>query len=305
MNLQRTLKQEVKVVGIGVHSGKEAQLTIQPGRPNQGIIFKRIDIEGSPEIPAHFTNVVNTKMATTLGRGTATISTVEHVMAALALTGIDNAILEVNGPEVPIMDGSSEPFAVAIIRAGFESQLPTRSIVVLRRRVELKLDGKWAVAEPSSRLEIHGTIDWDHPAIGHQEYHYVEGRTTVEDIAKARTFGFLKDVEALKRMGLARGGSLDNAVVLDDAQILNPSGLRYPNEFARHKVLDALGDFKLAGVALQAHIRLHRAGHDVHSQLLAEIFRDADNFELIGGTGVEERQPQPARVALRAAFGAV
>ncbi len=161
---------------------------------------------------------------------------------------------------------------------------------------------KWAVAEPASRLEIHGSIDWDHPSIGYQEYHYQEGKTSFEELAPARTFGFLKDEQILKKMGLAQGASLANAVVLDHALILNPEGLRFPDEFARHKVLDALGDLKLAGIGIQAYIRLHRAGHDLHSQLLAEIFKSPDNFEIIDDSPRSDRRLVALQAALARGF---
>jgi UDP-3-O-[3-hydroxymyristoyl] N-acetylglucosamine deacetylase len=282
------------MTGIGLHSGKEVQLTLKPGRPNHGIKFVRTDLPDTLPINAHFNNVVSTQMATTLGRGKITISTVEHLMAAFQGAGIDNAIVEVDAPEIPILDGSAARFYEAILSAGIEFQTPKQPILVLRRKVEVKVNEKWAVAEPSARLEIHGSIDWDHPAIGYQEYHYVAGKTSFGELASARTFGFLRDVEALKRMGLARGGSLDNAVVLDDALVLNPGGLRYPDEFVKHKVLDALGDFKLAGIELQAYFRLHRAGHDLHSQLLNAIFSNPDNFEII--EELNSQQPTAARV---------
>lgn len=309
MIFQKTLKKAIKIHGIGLHSGERAQITIHPARPNQGIQFVRTDLKEAIQIPAHFKHVVNTQLATTLGKGKATVSTVEHLMAALQGMGIDNALVELSGPEVPIMDGSSKPFVDAIKEAGVDSQLQARPYLALRKRVELKIAEKWAVAEPSSRFEIHGSIDWDHPSIGYQEFHYVEGKTSFDELASARTFGFVKDVEALKRMGLARGGSLENAVVLDHALVLNPEGLRYPDEFVRHKVLDAMGDFKLAGIAIQAYIRLHRAGHDLHSQLLAAIFKDPDNFEIVDGTSPsnlkEKREPARIRAILaKAGFAA-
>lgn len=294
MILQRTLRKAVKITGIGLHSGKEARLTIHPARPNSGISFRRTDIKDSPEIAAHYRNVVNTQMATTLGRNSVNVSTVEHVLAALYGLGIDNARLDIDGPEIPILDGSSAQFVEGILNAGIETQFQSRPILSIRRRVELKVAEKWAVAEPCSRLEIQSTIDWDHPAIGFQEFHYIEGRTQFAELAAARTFGFLRDVEALKRMGLARGGSLDNAVVLDQGNVLNPGGLRFPDEFVRHKVLDALGDFKLAGIALQGFIRLHRSGHDLHSQLLLEIFRDPSNYEVIDSTSMDDRVQEPS-----------
>ena len=303
--LQKTLRDSVTLHGIGIHSGKPVRLTMKPARPHFGVRFVRTDLEGSPEVSAHYKNVINTQMATTLGRGNITISTVEHVLAALQGLGVDNCLIEVDGPEVPIMDGSSGPFCDAIIQVGVTVQRQKRPVLALRRKVEIKIGEKWAVAEPSSRLEIHGSIDWDHPSIGYQEFHFVEGKTDFAELAHARTFGFLHEVEALKRMGLARGGSLDNAVVLDHALVLNPDGLRFPDEFVRHKVLDALGDFKLAGIQMQAYFRLHRAGHDLHSQLLGAIFKDPDNFEIIDDLEVQELRPVSIRAAMARGLAAV
>jgi len=298
MIFQRTLKQSITVSGVGLHSGKDASVTIHPARPNQGVVFVRKDLDDAPQISAHFKNVVNTQLATTLGRGKVTVSTVEHLLAALQGMGIDNATVEVSGPEIPILDGSSIRFVEAIQAAGVDSQLVSRPYLALRRKVEVKMAEKWAVAEPSSKLEVHASIEWDHPSIGYQEYHYVDGKTPFSELASARTFGFLRDVEALQRMGLARGGSLESAVVLNEALVLNPEGLRFPDEFVRHKILDALGDFKLAGIAFHAYVRLHRAGHDLHSQLLAEIFKDPDNYEIIDDSAKEEARPARVRAAL-------
>lgn len=307
MILQRTLRQAIHVEGIGLHSGQMVKMNLLPARPNRGLVFVRTDLEGQPQIEASYKNIVNTQLATTLGQGKVTISTVEHVLAALAGAGIDNAVIEVDGPEIPILDGSSLFYAKSIEEVGTEAQLLPRPVLALRRKIEIKLDGKWALAEPCSRLEVHGSIEWDHPAIGYQEFHYIDGKTPFSEIAGARTFCLLKDVEAMKRMGLIRGGSLDNAVVMDHAQVLNPSGLRYPDELVRHKVLDALGDFKLAGIAIHAYVRLHRAGHDLHSRLIAEIFRNADNFEIIDSTNLVESERKSTRlrpVAARPGFAA-
>ncbi len=295
---QRTLKREISLSGIGLHSGKTVALAIKPARPNQGVIFVRTDLDGAPQIAAHYKNIIDTRLATTIGRGQVTVSTVEHLLAALQGMGVDNATIEVDGPEVPIMDGSSFVFCKEIEAAGLQSQLQFRPYLALRRKVEIRIGEKWAVAEPSSRLEIHASVDFDHPSIGFQEYSYVEGQSDFSEMASARTFGFLREVEALKRMGLARGGSLENAVVLDDASILNAEGLRYPNEFARHKVLDALGDLKLAGIPIHAHIRLHRAGHDLHGQLLQAIFKDANNYEIVDRSIRDEFRPSRVRAAI-------
>ena len=283
MVLQRTLKKEIELSGIGLHTGSSIHLKFKPASAGHGVVFVRSDLPGKPSIPAHYTYIVNTQMATSIGRGPVTISTVEHVLAALYGAGIDNCVIEVSGPEMPIMDGSSVVFYQAILAAGIEFQKRLRPRLALRKKVEVRSGEKWALAEPSARYEIHGSIEWDHPAIGYQEFHYMEGQNSFQELMNARTFGFLRDVEALKKMGLARGGSLENAVVLDHALVLNPEGLRHPDEFIRHKVLDALGDFKLAGIPLQGFFRLHRAGHDLHSQLLTEILSHPSHYEILNG----------------------
>jgi UDP-3-O-[3-hydroxymyristoyl] N-acetylglucosamine deacetylase len=281
MNFQRTIQNAVTLKGIGLHLGKEASVTLKPAAMNQGILFQRIDLPNSLPIEANYRNVVSTQMATTLGKDGVTVSTIEHLMAALHGFGIDNLLVEVQGPEVPILDGSSAPFCSALRDAGIQNQGAPRTAIAIKRRVEVKLAEKWAVVEPSSRLEIHASIDWDHPSIGYQEFHFIDGKTKFEEISAARTFGFLRDVEALKKMGLILGGSLENAVVLDSALVLNPDGLRYPDEFVRHKTLDALGDFKLSGIQILGSFKLHRAGHDLHRSILAEVFKDPANYEVI------------------------
>lgn len=301
MTFQRTIKQPITLRGIGLHLGKEATVTLKPAGVNQGILFQRLDQPNSLPIEANFRNVVNTQMATTIGKASVTVSTIEHLMAALHGHGIDNLLVEVSGPEVPILDGSSGPFFSAIEKAGIQVQNASRTALAIKRRVEVKLAEKWAVVEPSNRLEVHASIDWDHPSIGFQEFHYVEGKTSFKEISEARTFGFLRDVEALKKMGLILGGSLENAVVLDSALVLNPEGLRYPDEFVRHKALDALGDFKLAGIQIVGSFKLHRAGHDLHRSILAEVFKDPENYEIIETLG-ESAKPatEAAKIALAA-----
>ena len=298
MAFQKTLKAPVIVRGIGLHSGAPANLTLHPARANQGLRFVRTDIDPEFEVAGHYQNVVNTQLATTIGRGKVTVSTVEHLLAALAGLGIDNVRVEVDGPEIPIMDGSCAAFIDAILQVGIQIQKQPKAVVRIRERVEVRSNEKWAIVEPSSRLEVQSAIEWDHPSIGYQEFQFIEGVTAISEFSRARTFGFLKDVEALKRMGLARGGSLENAVVLDHALVLNPEGLRYPNEFARHKVLDALGDFKLAGVAIQGSFKLHRSGHDLHRLILAEIFSNPDHYEVLDGAADENQLSRPEAVVL-------
>jgi len=290
--LQKTIRKTVSLEGIGLHSGRQTRLTLRPASPGEGIRFVRVDLEGQPSVRAQFSNISSTRLATTLGSGRLSVATVEHVMAALRGSGVDNAIVEIDGPEVPVLDGSAKDFSALIQAAGTEAQLQHRTLAYLKKRIEVKIEDKWAVAEPSNRFEIHASIEWDHPVIGYQEYHFTEGKSRFSEICDARTFGFLRDVESMKRLGLAQGGSLNNAILLDDARVLNEDGLRYSDEFVRHKVLDALGDLSLAGVSLVGAFRLHRAGHDLHHRLLVSIFRDASNYELIRGPAVQE---QPAR----------
>ncbi len=299
MNSQKTIQKAVTLRGIGLHLGKEAVVTLKPAAAHQGILFQRLDLADSLPIEANFRNVISTQMATTLGKGSVTVSTIEHLMAALHGFGIDNLLIEVNGPEVPILDGSSAPFCEAIRSVGIRAQSAPRMALAIKRRVEVKLAEKWAVVEPSDTLEIHASIDWDHPSIGYQEFHFIEGETTFDEIAAARTFGFLRDVEALKKMGLVLGGSLENAVVLDSALVLNPEGLRYPDEFVRHKALDALGDFKLAGIQILGSFKLHRAGHDLHRSILAEVFKDPANYEIVN-PAVHETSAASAAVPSKA-----
>ena len=281
MAFQRTIKNQISLSGVGLHSGKPAKVTLKPASAHQGILFLRTDLPSSKPIEAHFQNVVNTQLATTIGKEAVTISTVEHLMSALYGFGIDNLLVEVDGPEVPVLDGSSAPFCRAILDVGVEDQVAKKTFLRLKKRVEVRLSEKWAVAEPSNQFELHASIDWDHPAIGFQEFKYIDGKTDFSEIASARTFGFLKDVEALQKMGLALGGSFDNAVVLNEASVLNNEGLRYTDEFVRHKVLDALGDFKLSGVSVCASFKLHRSGHDLHRALLVEIFKNPENYEVV------------------------
>ena len=290
MNYQQTLKSSISLTGVGLHSGAPVIVTVRPARPNHGISFVRVDLEGFPQISGSYKNVSNTQLATTVGHGRITVSTVEHLLAALQGMGVDNAIVEVNGPELPILDGSAAPYCEAMMTVGVEMQTAFRPYLAIRKRVEVYDGDKWAVAEPSTQLEVHATISWAHPVIGNQEFHYQEGKTDFAELASARTFGFLKDVEALKKMGLARGASLDNAIGLDDTGVLNPDGLRFKNEFVRHKVLDALGDFLLAGIPIQGYIRLHKAGHDLHNQLLTAIFKNPDNYEIVEASGRERRR---------------
>jgi len=277
---QITIRREVFIEGIGLHSGKPAALTLRPALANTGILFIRTDLDPTVAIPATFDFVTQTKLATTIGRGQVQISTVEHLLSAFKLLGVDNAVVEVNGPEVPIMDGSSAAFCEAILSAGFYDQTVPKRVAILKKRVEVRKGDKLAAIDPSPRLEVRAQIEWSHPAIRSQNFFYIVGKNDFREIANARTFGFLNDVEALKKMGLARGGSLSNAIVLDEARVINPEGLRYADEFVRHKVLDAIGDFALSPIPFLGSVTLVKAGHEIHKELVAAIFSDPENYEV-------------------------
>ncbi len=277
---QVTIRREVRIEGIGLHSGKAASVTLKPALPNTGILFVRKDLATPVIIPATFEYVTQTKLATTLGNKQAQISTVEHLLSALKLLGVDNAVVEVEGPEVPIMDGSSAAFCEAILSAGFFDQAVAKKVAVVKKRIEVRKGDKVASIEPSHQLHIKAKIEWNHPSIRTQEFSYTVGKSDYREIARARTFGFLNEVEMLKKMGLARGGSLQNAVVLDEARVVNPEGLRYPDEFVRHKVLDAIGDFALSPTPIIGNVNLVKAGHELHQELVSAIFSHPDNYEI-------------------------
>jgi UDP-3-O-[3-hydroxymyristoyl] N-acetylglucosamine deacetylase len=281
---QTTVRKDVRISGVGLHSGSAASIVIKPALPNTGILFVRQDLPEPMVIPALFDFVTQTRLATTLGRDGVSISTVEHLLCALKLVGIDNAMIEVDGPEVPIMDGSAEPFCAAILEAGIYVQNASKKVAVLKRRVEIRKGDKVAMIEPSHRstpqLRIQAKIEWSHPAIGVQEFTYILGKSETSEISRARTFGFMKDAEALQKAGLALGGSLDNAVIMDEEKVLNPDGLRYADEFVRHKVLDAVGDFALAPLSILGDVTLVKAGHELHAELMQAVFSDPTCYEV-------------------------
>jgi UDP-3-O-[3-hydroxymyristoyl] N-acetylglucosamine deacetylase len=285
---QVTIRRDVRIEGIGLHSGKLAAITLKPALPNTGIVFVRKDLHQPILIPATFEFVTQTKLATTLGREGVTISTVEHLLSAFRLLRVDNALVEVEGPEVPIMDGSASAFCDAILGAGFFDQAVARKVAVLKKRIEVRKGDKMALIEPSQQLQIKARIEWNHAAIGTQELTYTLGKSDYRELSRARTFGFLKDVEALKRQGLVQGGSYDNAIVLDEEKVVNPEGLRYPDEFVRHKVLDAIGDFALAPLSIVGNVTLIKAGHEIHAELVQSIFSNPENYEV---KSLDEIQP--------------
>jgi UDP-3-O-[3-hydroxymyristoyl] N-acetylglucosamine deacetylase len=273
LEYQNTLAEETLFQGVGLHSGARISVRLKPARPNSGILFKRVDIPGQPMIAARHHHVVDTRFATTIGSNGTVVSTIEHLMAAFWGAGIDNAIVELDGSEIPILDGSAGPYLDVLNRAGTSAQAAVRRVLRVQRTVLVREGDAYIKAIPSDRFSVNYSIDFPHPLVGKQEFVYDYNRASFHrEIAHARTFGFLKDVEKLQSMGLARGGSLDNAVVFDDYRVLNQGGFRYSDECVRHKILDLLGDLSLAGMPLTGHFEVHKAGHSLHNRFLRELF---------------------------------
>ncbi|MCD6319160.1 MAG: UDP-3-O-acyl-N-acetylglucosamine deacetylase [Candidatus Desulfofervidaceae bacterium] len=297
---QKTLKDEIACTGIGLHSGQKVNLRIRPALPNTGIVFKRVDLPGKPEVKAHVLNVADNRLATTIGQDGVTVSTIEHLLAAFWSMGVDNAIVELDAPEVPIMDGSAAPFVYLIKSTGLKAQLASKKIFVLKRPLRVREGDKWIHLTPVSELEltVHFMIDFDHPLLKKQTYTFHFSPTRFEkEISRARTFGFLKEVEWLRAQGLARGGSLDNAVVIDEFRILNKEGLRYKNEFVRHKILDLVGDLALLGCPLIAKINAYKSGHALNHKLAKQIWRNQHLGQIITLT-----PPQKTAITEEATF---
>lgn len=283
--VQRTLARPVTCMGIALHSGEKVSLALRPAPADTGIIFRRTDLPGCADIPANWEHVVDTKMCTTLGAGDgARIGTVEHLMAALAGCHVDNVIVEVNGSEVPVMDGSAHPFVFLIECAGLVEQDAPRPVLEVLKPVKVAAGDGYAELTPADVFSVAFEIDFDHSAVSRQEIsvNLVNG-TFKNEIARARTFGFINEVEQLHAAGLALGGSLDNAVVVDGETILNEGGLRYENEFVRHKVLDAVGDLYLAGAPIKGRYLGVRAGHALTNQLLRVLFADTSAWRIENG----------------------
>ncbi len=279
---QRTLSGPIGCDGVGLHTGQAVKMTLHPAPADHGIVFVRTDLPRPIEIPATARYVVNTELATTVGREGARIGTVEHLLAALSGLGIDNVRIELDGPEVPIMDGSAAPFAYLIRTAGVRMLDAPKSFVVIKKRVSVRDGEKTATLDPCDRFKINCRIDFHHPLISNQTFEMeFSDRTFAREIARARTFGFLRDVETLKKEGLARGGSLENAIVVDEFSILNPDGLRFPDEFVRHKVLDAMGDVALFGRPVIGHLRVYKSGHALNHRLVEKVLADPTCFVVV------------------------
>lgn len=286
---QMTVARKVNCAGVGLHTGVKCSLTIGPAAPDTGIIFIRRDVPKEVKIKAHIDNVVDATLATTLGAKGVKISTVEHLLAAFAGLGIDNAEVEVDGPEVPIMDGSAEPFHLLIKRAGMQRQDKVKKFVIIKHPVTVSEDDRQATLLPSNDFKISYTIDFKHPLISNQYYLVQISNGNFErEICPARTFGFLKDYEILKARGYARGGSLNNAIVVDERKVLNIEGLRFADEFVRHKILDSIGDLWLIGAQVIGHFIGYKSGHTLNHKLIHKLLAHKDWWELVEFSTEEE-----------------
>jgi UDP-3-O-[3-hydroxymyristoyl] N-acetylglucosamine deacetylase len=279
---QRTLKNVIRATGVGIHTGEKVFMTLRPAAVNTGIVFRRTDLDPVVEVPAFATHVGDTSMNTTLEQDGVRVSTVEHLMSAFAGLGIDNAYVDLSNAEVPIMDGSAGPFVFLIQSAGIEDQSAAKRFIRVLEPVEVRRDDKWARIDPFDGFRVSFKIDFNHPVFrSHQSFASVDFSTTsyLKEIARARTFGFMRDIEMLRERNLVLGGSMDNAVVLDDYRVLNEDGLRYEDEFVKHKVLDAIGDLYLLGHGLIGAFSGYKSGHELNNLLLRELLAQPSAWE--------------------------
>jgi UDP-3-O-[3-hydroxymyristoyl] N-acetylglucosamine deacetylase len=271
---QRTIRNSIRATGVGLHTGRRVLMTVRPGRPDTGIVFQRIDLLGAPDIPARAANVGDTNLGTTLVYGEAKVSTVEHLLSAFAGLGIDNARIELNAPEVPIMDGSAGPFVFLLQSAGIEEQPVPKRFTRVKQTVRVEDGDKWAQFDPYEGFKVNFEIEFDHPIFKRRMQRATMDFSTtafLKEISRARTFGFMRDLEMLRSHNLALGGTLDNAIVLDDSKVLNEGGLRYEDEFVKHKILDAIGDLYLLGHSLIGEFSGHKSGHGLNNRLLRAL----------------------------------
>ncbi len=290
---QRTLKNVIRATGVGLHTGEKIYLTLRPAPIDAGIIFRRVDIDPVVEIRARAENVGDTRLSTTLVQGDVRISTVEHLLSAMAGLGIDNAYIELTAAEVPIMDGSAGPFVFLLQSAGIHEQNAPKRFIRVKQSIVVRDGDKWARFDPFEGFKVSFSIDFDHPAFKDRAKEAVIDFSTtsfVKEISRARTFGFMRDIEALRAKNLALGGSMENAVVVDDYRVLNDDGLRYEDEFVKHKVLDAIGDLYLLGRSLIGAFSGHKSGHSLNNQLLRALLADESTWELVT---FESDEPAP------------
>ncbi|MEJ2060767.1 MAG: UDP-3-O-acyl-N-acetylglucosamine deacetylase [Gammaproteobacteria bacterium] len=281
---QRTLKNTIRATGVGLHTGEKIFLTLRPAPVDTGVIFRRVDLPEPVEIKARPENVGDTRLSTTLVQGDVRVSTVEHLLSALAGLGIDNIYVDLSAPEVPIMDGSAGPFVFLVQSAGIEEQSAPKRFIRIKRSVQVDQGDKWVRFEPFDGFKVGFTIEFDHPIFReHQQFAELDFSTTsfVKEVSRARTFGFMRDIEAMRERSLALGASLDNAIALDDYRILNEDGLRYENEFVKHKILDAIGDLYLLGHSLIGSFLGNKSGHALNNQLLRKLLAEEDAWEMV------------------------
>jgi UDP-3-O-[3-hydroxymyristoyl] N-acetylglucosamine deacetylase len=281
---QRTLKNAIRATGVGLHTGEKIYLTLRPAAVNSGIVFRRTDLAQPVDIKADPLNVTDTRMSTTLEAGGARISTVEHLMAAFAGLGIDNAYVDVTAPEVPIMDGSAGPFVFLLQSAGIEEQATPKQFIRIKKPVRVEDGDKWAQFEPWDGFKVSFSIEFDHPSLRQsKQTACVDFSTTsfVKEVSRARTFGFMRDLEMLRAAGLARGGGLENAIVMDNFRVLNEDGLRYDDEFVKHKVLDAIGDLYLLGHPLIGAYTAYKSGHGLNNALARALLARTDTYDIV------------------------
>jgi UDP-3-O-[3-hydroxymyristoyl] N-acetylglucosamine deacetylase len=281
---QRTLRNAIRATGVGLHSGEKVYLTLLPAPVDTGIVFRRTDLDPVVEIPARAENVGDTTLSTILMKGDVRVSTVEHLLSAMAGLGIDNAFVELSAAEVPIMDGSAGPFVFLIQSAGIKEQSKAKRFIRIKRPVTVKHDDKVASFLPFDGFKVSFTIDFDHPVFrdrtGEASLDF-SSTSFVKEVSRARTFGFMHEFEYLRSQGLAQGGSLNNAIVVDEYRILNEDGLRYEDEFVKHKVLDAIGDLYLLGNSLIGEFRAHKSGHALNNASLRALIADTEAWEVV------------------------
>ncbi len=303
---QRTIKQVVRTTGVGVHSGTKVELTLRPAAPGAGITFRRVDYDPVVSIPSAADVVGETRMATVLIKDGARVSTVEHLMSACAGLGIDNLVVDVTAEEIPIMDGSAASFVYLLQQAGLEEQDAPKKFIRVLKEVEIRQGSgageKWARLSPYEGFKLDFFIEFNHPAVdGTMQRAAVDfgDVSYVHDVARARTFGFMQDVETLRGMGLARGGSLENAIVMDEYRILNADGLRYEDEFVRHKILDAIGDLYIVGHPLLASYTAHKSGHALNNELLRKLLAQPDAYQMVEFDSLGDAPPSYVRQMTR------
>jgi UDP-3-O-[3-hydroxymyristoyl] N-acetylglucosamine deacetylase len=300
---QRTLKNTIRATGVGLHSGQKVYMTLRPAAPNTGLVFRRVDLDPPVDVPADALLVGETMLGTTLVKDGVKVCTVEHLLSAFAGLGVDNAFIELSAPEVPIMDGSAGPFVFLLQSAGIEDQTQPKRFVRIKKSIEVRDGDKWARFDPFDGFKVNFEIEFDHPIFRrHSQRASMDFSSTsfLREISRARTFGFMRDLEKLRAHNLALGGTLDNAIVLDDFKMLNEDGLRYEDEFVKHKILDAIGDLYLLGHSLIGEFSGFKSGHGLNNRLLRALIADAEAWEEVT---FQDRLQAPINYLAAAAVG--